>query len=100
MNSLRLLLVLVFIFPSMVVGLLADELPVTARQPHPSPQPRGGTLVTVRTSTNNAAKSDKATDDKAKKPKTIQEITAGNKRFDGLFTFFQDQTNGSVHLLI
>jgi hypothetical protein len=35
-----------------------------------------------------------------KKPKTIAEIVGSNKKFEGLFTLYQDTTNGTVHLLI
>ena len=35
-----------------------------------------------------------------KKPKTITEIVGSNKKFEGLFTLYQDTTNGTVHLLI
>src|SRR5258706_141934 len=35
-----------------------------------------------------------------KKPKTIAEIVGTNKKFEGLFTLYQDTTNGTVHLLI
>src|SRR5205814_2930227 len=35
-----------------------------------------------------------------KPPKTITDIVKSNKKFDGLFTLYQDTTNGTVHLLI
>ena len=35
-----------------------------------------------------------------KKPKTIAEIVGSNQKFEGLFTLYQDTTNGTVHLLI
>src|SRR6185436_18578688 len=38
--------------------------------------------------------------DKDKKPKTIAEATKGDKKVEGLFTLFQNTTNGVVQILI
>jgi len=57
--------------------------------------------VTARTGKySGPAVTDKTPDKEGKKPKTIAEIVKPNKKFDGLFTLYQDTTNGAVHLLI
>ena len=43
---------------------------------------------------------EKTPDKDGKPPKTITDIVKSNKKFDGLFTLYQDTTNGTVHLLI
>lgn len=35
-----------------------------------------------------------------KKPKTIAEVVGSAKKYEGLFTLYQDATNGAVHLLV
>src|ERR1051326_4607192 len=45
-----------------------------------------------------AGKSAAAKDEK--KPKTIAEVVGSAKKLEGLFTLYQDTTNGAVHLLI
>ena len=42
----------------------------------------------------------KASEKDTKKPKTIAEVVGTNKKFEGLFTLYQDKTNGTVHLLV
>src|SRR5437762_4835597 len=54
---------------------------------------------TARTPKAVAPPASPATKDE-KKPKTIAETVKFSKKYDGLFTLYQDTTNGTVHLLI
>jgi hypothetical protein len=64
--------------------LHAASAPATARTPKSS----------------GPATTNKASDKDAKKPKTIAEVIGTNKKIEGLFTLYQDKTNGTMHLLI
>src|SRR3954467_12743841 len=67
----------------------ADKKPVSAE--------KGGEKLSVRKEKEKEKKDDK---DKEKKPKTITEATKGDKKIEGLFTLFQNTTNGAVQILI
>src|SRR5678816_2430603 len=57
--------------------------------------------TTARTpKSSGPATKTKASEKDAKKPKTIAEVVGTNKKFEGLFTLYQDKTNGTVHLLV
>lgn len=54
--------------------------------------------TTARTPKSSGPRNDEEKD--AKKPKTIAEVVGSNKKFEGLFTLYQDKTNGGMHLLV
>jgi hypothetical protein len=69
-----------------LTGLGAASAPKTARSPKHADESK----PPVR----------KADPSQPKKVKTIAEVTAGHKKYPGLFTLYQDTTNGAVHLVI
>lgn len=63
--------------------------------------PKGGeALLQHRKPKEKAGDKAEETKEKDKKKKSIEDVTKDNKKVEGLFTLFQNTTNGSVHLLI
>ncbi|MBI3416665.1 MAG: zinc-dependent metalloprotease [Verrucomicrobia bacterium] len=57
--------------------------------------------ITARTpKSSGPATTTKAPAKEEKKPKTIADIVGTNQKFEGLFTLYQDKTNGATHILI